>query len=218
MQRPPLRSSVEQQWIKANMLGAAGNAVAGFLVYGLARLFAVDEAGANPVLITIFSALAVALTTGTIVLYGFLLAVVLRQKIPSFPMQNWLALYVVFGTALGVLTAYTSTFPEDANAAPATEETVRGLIIGAMVSGAVFGFLMGLVQAAMLREVARELATWVRFSALSGTALAVLVASSLIWPQTGFANEIQSEIATFVASLLGAVIMLPAVSRIERRR
>ena len=53
--------------------------------------------------------------------------------------------------------------------------------------------------------------------ALAGTALTVLVASSLIWPLTGLANELFSEVATFASSLVGAVLMLPAVTQLESR-
>ena len=43
---------------------------------------------------------AAALTFGLFVL-GYLSGVVLRTKLPAFPMRSWLALYVVLGAVFG---------------------------------------------------------------------------------------------------------------------
>jgi hypothetical protein len=209
------RSPVERQWIKANVLGAAVNGAGGVVVYGLSKLFGVDDAEATQLALTVFSAFTIIVTSAALALYGFLVAVVLRQKVRKFPMQNWLILYALFGVALGALTAYTSTFPDDVAPSPASDQSGAGIILGGVIGGAIVGFFAGSLQALILRDVARDLTVWIRYSALAGTALTVLVASSLIWPLTGFANELFSEIAAFASSIVGAVLMLPAVTQLE---
>lgn len=37
---------------------------------------------------------------------GYLSGVVLRTKLPAFPMGNWLAFYVVLGAVFGAVSAY----------------------------------------------------------------------------------------------------------------
>jgi hypothetical protein len=209
------RSSIARQWIKANALGAAVNAVTGFVVYGLAKLLEVDGAEVSRPVLFVFSALSVFFVTSGIAIYGFLLAVVLRQKLRMFPLQNWMAIYAAFGVLLGVLTSYTATFADAPDPEPVTGQTIRGLLLGAAIGGAVVGGVMGALQALVLRGVAHGLDIWIRFSALAGTVLALVVLVTLVGPQAGFANEVLTEAATFAASVIAAFIMLPAVERLE---
>jgi hypothetical protein len=216
---PHARSSIERQWIKANILGAIANLVAGLFGYGLNQLLGISTEGAEAAGFVIYAALVVLANAGALALYGFLLGVVLRQKLHAFPMRNWVAVYAVFGVVVGALTAYASMGPQTPEPSdPALSEVTGGMLIGALIGGSIVGALSGAVQAMILRPAAREFGAWVKFSAISGGLTFVLVvATAFVAPAGSFASELLTETAMFAGSVLSAFIMLPAVWRLQPR-
>lgn len=102
-------------------------------------------------------------------------------------------------------------------AEPLEQDLFGGVVMGAAVAGALIGALSGSLQALLLGQTARGLGSWVAYSALAGTTLAILMPVALYGPQDVFLNEILSETASLGATVASAVIMLPAVQALERR-
>jgi hypothetical protein len=215
---PFVRSSINRQWIKANIIGATANAVAGLCTY---ILNALAGAGSESIGIgtTITIVLSVAMNALAVTLYGYLLGVVLRQKIPAFPMRNWIAMYALLGIGFGALTAYVSVRPEGAEPAdPALIQVTGEIMLGALIAGSIIGALSGAVQALILSAAARGLGGWIEFSAIAGgPVFALVVATASVAVPGTFASELVSEAAMFVGTVLAAFIMLPAVWRLEPR-
>jgi hypothetical protein len=211
------RPDIARSWVKANIIGAVINALVGLFVFAVARGLGVQEADAGPILTAVFSGVCIGSISAAMALYGFLIGVVLRQKLPSLPMRSWVALYAGFGLALGSYSAYALMLPETATTEPLEQDLFGGVIMGAAVAGAMLGALSGALQALLLGQAARGLGSWVAYSALAGTTLAILMPVALYGPQDPFLNEILTEAASLGATIAAAVIMLPAVQALERR-
>jgi hypothetical protein len=216
---PYARSSIDRQWIKANVLGAAANALAGLFGFGLNQLFGVSTQGAEAGGFVIYAAFVVLANSLALALYGFLLGVVLRQKLAAFPMRSWVTVYVGFGVMFSALTVYAAMRPESAEPPdPALFELTGGVLIGALIGGSIIGALSGAAQALILRTAAHGLAAWIKFSALSGgLVFALVVATAFVAPAGSFAGEFVSETTMFVGSVFAAYIMLLAVWQLQPR-
>jgi hypothetical protein len=215
---PHPRSTIDRQWIKANVLGAIINAIAGFLSYGLGQLLGVSEDGDRGIGFVIYVVLVVLSNTFSVVLYGFLLGVVLRQKLPAFPMRNWVALYAVFGIMFGALTVYGSLRPQGVEPSGPAIELTRDLMIGAFIGGSMVGALGGAMQALILHPAARGLGAWIGFSAIADAAVITLIVITASPDLAGgLAGELIGEATLFAGCVLAAFIMLPAVQRLQPR-
>jgi hypothetical protein len=210
------RTDIARSWIKANTIGATANALIGFLVFIVARALGVQEADTGPVLAGFFSLVCIGAIVAGMALFGFLIAVVLRQKLLVFPMRNWVALHVGFGLILGIYSAYALMQPDAAGSHPPNSD-LNSVMIGAAVGGALLGALTGTLQALFLGQIARGLGSWIAYSALGGTTLALVLPIAYDGPQDMFLNEILVEIISLGATVASAVIMLPAVQALERR-
>ena len=160
---------------------------------------------------------AAALTFGLFVL-GYLSGVVLRTKLPAFPMRNWLALYVVLGAIFGLISAYAWLTPETpADIDPIDTDIVLGLALGAAIAGVAISAAVGSLQALILRPAAVGLGLWIGCCAIAGVLFALIVPAVIYGPQSGFAQEFVIELVTLVVTILAAAILLPAVERLRPR-
>jgi hypothetical protein len=212
-------SSSDRQWIKANALGAMAYALAGFFGFGLNELLGISGGGAGDAASAIYAVLSVLANALGLGLYGFLIGIVLRQKIPRFPMRNWIGLFAAFGVTFGTLTASVSLQSAGVETASTSYEITRETMLGACIGGAILGAITGALQAMILMPVARGLRTWVELSAIAGLiGFALLVATTALAPLDSFASELTTEITLFAATVLGAFIMLPAFWGLKPRR
>jgi hypothetical protein len=210
-------SSSDQQWIKANVLGALAYALGGFFDFGLNELLGISAGSAGDVASTIYAVLSVSANALGLGLYGFLIGIVLRQKLPGFPMRNWVGLFAAFGITFGTLTVSVSL--QSAGVETATYEITRETMLGACIGGAILGAITGALQAMILMPVARGLRTWVELSAIAGLiGFALLVATSDLAPMGSLASECATEITLFAATVVGAFIMLPAFWGLQPHR
>ena len=89
---------------------------------------------------------------------GYLSGVVLRTKLPAFPMRNWLAFYVVLGAVFGAVSAYAWLTPElPTDPEPVETTIVLGLMLGAAIAGVVISTASDRLQALILRPAAEGL-------------------------------------------------------------
>ncbi len=98
------RGDISRQWIKANLLGGIV-----FAVVPLASDLVIKWAGIKAVHIGIVDLLVlgivlVAANSLSLLILGYLIGVVLRQKLPLFPLRAWLILFAFFGLLVGLLT------------------------------------------------------------------------------------------------------------------
>jgi hypothetical protein len=212
-------SRIDQQWIKANVLGALAYALAGFFGFGLNELFGISAGGAGSAASAIYAVLSVLANGLGLGLYGLLIGIVLRQKLPGFPMRNWVGMFAAFGITFGTLTAFVSLRSAGVETATSTPyEVTREIMFGACIGGAILGATTGALQAMILMPVARGLGTWIELSAIAGLiGFALLVATTDLAPMGSLASELSTEITLFASSVLGAFIMLPAVWRLQPR-
>jgi hypothetical protein len=210
--------SIGSQWIKANAIGAAINIAVTFVAFLIGQALGVSEKDASVVLQTVFVVVAAAALTFGLFVLGYLSGIVLRTKLPAFPMRNWLALYVVLGAIFGLISAIAWLTPEtSSDIGPVDTDIVVGLALGAAIAGAAISAAVGALQALILRPAAEGLGLWIGCCALAGVLFALIVPAVLYGPQSGFAQELVVEIVTMVVTILAAVILLPAVGRLRPR-
>ena len=210
--------AIGSQWIKANAIGGAINLAVTFVAFVVGRVLGVSEPGTSIVLQAGFVVAAAAALAFGLFALGYLSGVVLRMKLPAFPMRNWLALYVILGVIFGLISAYawlTPDTPEDIGAIDT--DIVLGLALGAAIAGVAISTAVGSVQALILRPAATGLGLWIGCCAMAGVLFALIVPALLYGPQSGFAQEFVIELVTMVVTILAAVILLPAVNRFRPR-
>jgi hypothetical protein len=210
--------SIAAQWIKANAIGAAINVAIAFVAFLIGQALGVSDKGASAALQTVFVLLATAALAFGVVVLGYLCGVVLRTRLPAFPMRTWLALYVVLGAIFGAVSAFAWLKPEiPADPEPIETAVVLGLTFGAAITGVVISTAVGSLQALILRPAAQGLGRWIACCALAGLLFALIVPAVLYGPQSGFAQELMVEFVALVVTILGAIILLPAVLRLRSR-
>jgi hypothetical protein len=210
--------SVGSQWIKANTIGAVINLIVAFVAFVIGQALGVSEKGASAALQTVFMLLATAALAFGVVVLGYLSGVVLRTRLPAFPMRTWLALYVVLGAIFGAVSAFAWLKPEiPPDPEPVETAVVMGLMFGAAIAGVVISTAVGSLQALILRPAATGLGRWIAFCALAGLLFVLIVPAVLYGPQSGFAQELMVELVALVMTILGAIVLLPAVLRLHPR-
>ncbi len=210
--------AIGSQWIKANAIGGAINLAVTFAAFVVGRVLGVSEAGTSGVLQAGFVVLATAALAFGLFVLGYLSGIVLRTKLPAFPMHNWLALYVVLGVIFGLISAYAWLTPETAEDVGAIDtDIVLGLALGAAIAGVAISTVVGSLQALILRTAATGLGLWIGCCAMAGLLFALIVPAVHYGPQSGFAQEFVIELVTLVVTILAAFILLPAVNRLRPR-
>mgnify|MGYP001408550548 CR=1 FL=1 len=212
------RPSIGSQWIKANAIGAVVNIAVAFVAFLTGQVLGVSEPGASTVVQVGFVAIATAALAFGLFALGYLSGVVLRTKLPAFPMRNWLALYVMLGVIFGLISSVAWLTPENSqDVGPVDTDIVVGLAVGAAIAGAAISAAVGALQALILRPAAEGLGLWIGCCALAGVFFVLIVPAVLYGPQSSFAQELMVELITLVVTILAAVILLPAVNRLRPR-
>lgn len=212
------RPTIGSQWVKANAIGAIVNIAVTFVAFVIGQVLGVNEPGASTVLQAGFVVVATAALTFGLFVLGYLSGVVLRTKLPAFPMRNWLALYVVLGAIFGLVSAMAWLTPEmPTDPEPVEAAVVLGLMLGAAIAGVAISAVAGSLQALILRPAAEGLGRWIGCCALAGVLFALIVPAVIYGPHSGFAQELVIELVTLVVTILAAVILLPAVLRLAPR-
>jgi hypothetical protein len=210
--------SIGSQWIKANAIGAVVNIAVTFAAYVIGQVLGVNEPGASVVLQAGFVVVATAALAFGLFVLGYLSGVVLRTKLPAFPMRTWLAFYVVLGAIFGSVSAYAWLTPENSqDIGPVDTDILAGLMLGAAIVGAAISTAVGSLQALILRPAAQGLGRWIACSALAGALFLLIVPVVVYGPQSAFGMELMVELGTLVVTILAAVILLPAVLRLQPR-
>jgi len=212
------RRSIRSQWIKANAIGAVVSLLATLVAFLIGQALGVSEPGTSKALQAVFIVIATAALAFGLFVLGYLSGVVLRTKLPAFPMHNWLALYAVLGAIFGSVSAIAWLTPDTSgDVGPVGTDIAFGLMLGAAIAGSVISAAVGAVQALILRPAAVGLGRWIACCALAGVLFVLVVPAVLYGPQSGFAQELVLELVTLVVTIFAAVILLPAVLGLRPR-
>jgi MFS family permease len=209
--------SLRYRWIKANVYSALFGLVMGFAAVALGKALAVSDPDTSAITIAVFAALMGILSALSFAVFARLTGGVLASKLPAFPMPIWMVLHVALGFVLGVLISPAAAIPEEVDPEPLDIEIMAFALIAFVVIGSLVGALLALLQTFVLRKVARGLATWIGFAALAGTTLLIVVVATYLAPETGLMKDVIGQLATFIMSVVAAIIMLPAVRRLQPR-
>lgn len=213
------RGDIGPQWIKANVIGGVIYVTVTFVAYVVGWILGVNDPGTSIALQTGFVVMATAALAAGLLVLGYLAGVVLRTKLPAFPMTGWLTLYAVSGVLVGAVSAFAWLTPETTqDIGPVDADIVVSLAVGAAVAGAAGGAMFGSLQALILRSVAQGLGLWIACSSLAGALFVLIVPAVVYGPQSGFGSEVAIQGVTLAVTVLAAVILLPAVHRIAPRR
>jgi hypothetical protein len=224
MPMPETGPSVNSRWIKANTVAAAIYAVFGTLTFVTDKLLGINDPATATAFRGIAAAIALAGSIVPIIAYAMLTGAVLREKLPAFSQRGWIAVHGSIGAVLGIGFATFVLFGGSASSnEPLPTPSMPVLLVGLAIAGvfaAIFGALVGGLQALVLRKAATGTGRWILLSAIATLlALVVIVAVAYALGQnsSGFAGGLAMQVTTFAAMIGAAVIMLPGLNRLTPR-
>src|SRR5262249_14915353 len=155
-----------------------------FVAFVIGQALGINEPGTSKVLQAFFVVIATAALAFGLFVLGYLSGVVLRTKLPAFPMRNWLALYTVLGVIFGSISTIAWLAPETSpDVGPVDADIVVGLAMGAAIVGVAISVFIGALQALILRPAAEGLGLWIGSCALAGALFALVVPAVVYGPQ-----------------------------------
>jgi hypothetical protein len=206
---------LDAAWLRANVDAAAVSFVLGLVTYAIRQALGMPDPNADLLAKATMGVAETLASAVTFAVYASRTGAVLAQRLPAFPPLTWNALHILAGIAVGVGVALLNV-----NAAPAPYEPpalglVIGMTTGGMLAGAVLGGLLGVGQALVLRNAARDIRPWIRWSVISGTAFGLFSLALYINSDQSLASESLLLALSFIIAVVSGVLMLPAVDRIE---
>lgn len=219
---PETGPSVNANWIKANTIAAAVYAAVGTLTFVTDKLLAVNDPATAMTYRGVAAVIALAGTIIPIVAYAMLTGAVLSEKLPAFSKRAWIALHGSIGAVMGLGFAAYTLFGPVAKTAPVAMPPLPELMLGlgvVVVFAAIFGAVMGALQALVLRKAATGTGTWIALSALVTPLMMVALGAVAFGFKTegGLAGTLAMQFVAFVVMIVAAAILLPALNRLVPR-
>jgi hypothetical protein len=152
--------------------------------------------------------------------FAHLTAKVLRTIVPALPWRSWMTLHVAFGLVAGIGAGLAITEPSDPEPIDWSESGLLLVVAAFVVAIGVFiGAVFGGLQAWVLRGAAQGTGLWILASAASMVILLAIVAASLplLPPEQTFSREFAQQVAFVIGGIVAAVVMLPALKRLQPR-
>jgi hypothetical protein len=210
------RSDISRQWIKAHLLGGIPfNAVPAVAVE-IIGWAGITPGHVSPIELALLAAGLVAAYSVALAFLGYLNSGVLGQKFPLFPRRAWVVLFGLCGALIGVVSPTVYIVEASDRASVGLDDSLVWLV--AAIFGMIAGGIFGALQAFVLRNTADGLRVWILFSALATLPILVMIPGNIYLPASSLARAILDLIAGLVATVIGAVIMLPAVNRLHPRQ
>jgi hypothetical protein len=207
------RSDISRQWIKAHLLGGIPfNAVPAVAVE-IIGWAGITPGHVSPIELALLAAGLVAAYSVALAFLGYLNSGVLGQKFPLFPRRAWVVLFGLCGALIGVVSPTVYLIEASDRASIRLDDGLVWLV--AAIFGMIAGGIFGALQAFVLRNTADGLRVWILFSAL---ATLVMIPGNIYPPASSLVRAMLDSIAGLVATVIGAVIMLPAVNRLHPRQ
>ncbi|MBX9776438.1 MAG: hypothetical protein K2Y71_18830 [Xanthobacteraceae bacterium] len=212
------RPTIGSQWIKANAIGVTLWTASASASFPAGQVLGINRPPASVGLQTAFVVVASAAMTSSFLVLGYLSAVVLRTKLPAFPMQRWLALYFVLSVISSLVQAFSWLTPETEQNLDSVRADIVAAAIGSVVISSIISVVVGSLQALILRPAAQGLGLWIACATFAGAPVTlVALIAGLYGPQSGLARELTSEFVIWALMIFQAFVMLPAVLRLQPR-
>lgn len=218
------KGSVALQWIGAHLLAQLVCIATALTAYSVARLFGITMPASAKAFLS--AAFAIGLVTELIYVAAsaWLRGAVLQQVLPRFSMTPWLIVVGGYMLAMALLTGFSTVIPADATRAAAEvnlDTVMKGLMV-TTIMGAMFGLLVGSLEALVIRRAAEGAGVWIVMSMVAwSAALSLLVVSSLLLVKIDPMSSMLMMAAGFamklVSALVIAVLTLPALLAITPR-
>jgi hypothetical protein len=212
----PAARAVAAAWIRNNVLAAAISGVASFVLYVLRQATGVAAADAGFVATFIMYVVAVALWTLYGAANGVLTGAVLQRIVPHLPVWAWIALHIAGAVLIG-LAAEVSQVNSVRDTSTAQNETLAATLMLGAIAGAILGAVTGGFEALVLRRAATGTASWIAWSAIATAAGWCFLSIGIKLFDIGgdLTGEIASEFLSFLASVVMAVLTLPALRQLK---
>lgn len=210
-------ASLARDWIVANFIAMLVIAACGLAGYFARTALGADSPGVRAGTLAAYMTIETVLAFVSFGAYANLTGRVLQRVLPRFPWRDWLAVHLAIGLVAGPCVALLMAEGEG----EPMDWSDTGLVVLLFTAGpalaALLGVAIGGLQAVVLKRVARGMLRWIGFSALSvGVMLTAVLPVELAMPQQRtFGTEIITESALVVAGVLAAIVMLPALKRLQ---
>lgn len=220
--QPP---SVTGTWLRNNVIFALAATVIGVGVFALERSFGFNDPHPTSTIRIAAAATNAAAVLAIFLAYAGLTGVALAQALPRFARRGWMMLHgaigAVFALIIGAGAYVASGFETVTTSGSADTGGIIILTIAAALIGAMAGAAGAAVQAIVIKRAAKRTGLWIGTSAiavaLSGVLIAGAIATGLLDVQQTIGGFARWQALSFAATLLTAVIMLPAIKRLEPR-
>ena len=223
-------SDISRRWIVACLIAAIASAAERFLDYAVREWLEAGGADTPFGVTVIYAGISGVLFAGSVAVYAWFTGAVLRQIAPALPWRQWLALHLAIGVVLGFGLALTYTAPTGEpdfwSDTGFLDRMLLVLFLDRMLLVFLFvavcalvGAVLGSLQALVLRRAAEGMRSWIAISALSIAVGGLVMISTLLFsPSDGtFAREAADQGVLFVATVVAAFVMLPALHRLRPR-
>jgi hypothetical protein len=185
------------------------------VAFAVRQMLGMPDPNAGFVARAVLFAAEIVTAAAALAVYATRTGAVLLEKLPAFPTLTWNALHILIGVVLGAFIALGEMGAEPTPYEAPELSLVASIAIGGVVAGAFIGAALGALQALVLRNVVREVGTWIRWSALAGTAFGGYALVLYIGSEPALDNEIKTQLISFVVAVVGAIVMLPALHRLQ---
>ena len=201
-------------WIRANAVAALVSFVLGVATFGLRQMLGLPDPEAGVFARGMQGLAEVIAAVAGFAVYGVRTGAVLQRKLPSFPPLTWQTLHILMGLAVGIVVA---SLELQAVSAPRENLTpsILSITVGGMMIGAFMGAATGALQALVLRQAAREVGDWIRWSALAGTTLGGYALALGVGSDQPLRDEVLIQLLGFAIAIAAAIVMLPALLRLR---
>ena len=212
---------IDRRWIVACLIAAIASAAEGFLDYAVREWLEAGGAETPFAVTAIYAAVSAVLNAGSAAVYAWATAAVLRLIAPALPRRQWMVLHLAIGAVVGIGTAliYSAPTGEPNDWSDAEFIGLIPLALLFVAACALVGVVLGSLEALVLRRAAQGMRSWIVISALATAIIGLaMIPFLLLYEQDGtFAREAMDRGVIFVASIVAASAMLPALHRLRPR-
>jgi hypothetical protein len=205
------------RWLRANAVVALALFVGALLAYPVRGLFDPADAGVGARVAILGAELFANVLP--FALYARLTQPILGEILPAFPKRLWFMLHLAIGLALGTWMGLEIRPSESGDFVDLGFGLQALFAVVALLAGATVGAIFGALQALVLRSVAHGTWVWIAGSAADWSVMFLALGLAFLF---GAQEETFAATATLlavgaIASLVGAIIMLPALRRLRPR-
>jgi hypothetical protein len=208
--------SIPVHWVKNCILAAVISSAVSLCIHGVRLATGAADADAGLGAVVFLYAIATILWAFSGSADGLLTGAVLQRVLPSLPARIWIGLHASIAVVVGV--ASELAFMSSPGDTKGTDDASMGemLLVG-FILGAVIGAVVGGLQALVLRKAAFDTQAWIAWSTVAfGIAMSFVSGSASLWGRGGgLADELVNQALVFLAAVIIALVMLPALGRLR---